>query len=166
MSAEGFHGLWLSFCEEHPNYKFLLASTKSLTNCENPSSNNPLQKACSGFPIAACDSKSCSVSRLWSWKLFRKPAMNECWRKLTNEREGKQNSDAAVGTVFRINKCFQKIKQILCIYFSGTRKAKKCKHNLRMDRMLLLFILIQFYRPSKKYPTGDRIPFREKELYI
>ncbi len=91
MSAEGFHGLWLSFCEEHPNYKFLLASIQSLTNCENPSSNIPLQKACSGFPIAACNSKSCSESRLWSWKLLRKAAMNEHKRKLTNEREGKLN---------------------------------------------------------------------------
>jgi hypothetical protein len=64
MGADGFQDLWQSFCEKHPTYVFLLASTKSLTNCENPSSNNPLQKACSGFPIAACDSKSCSVSRL------------------------------------------------------------------------------------------------------
>jgi hypothetical protein len=33
---------------------------KSLTNFENPSSN-PLQNVCSGgFPIAACDYKSCS----------------------------------------------------------------------------------------------------------
>ncbi len=34
--------------------KFLLASMKSLTNCENPSSN-PRQGACSGFPRAAYD---------------------------------------------------------------------------------------------------------------
>jgi hypothetical protein len=34
---------------------FLLASMKSLTNYENPSSN-PLQGAFSGFQIAACDS--------------------------------------------------------------------------------------------------------------
>ncbi len=44
--------------------KFLYASMKSLTNCENPSSNL-LQRACSGFPEAACDSKNCSESRLW-----------------------------------------------------------------------------------------------------
>jgi hypothetical protein len=36
---------------------------KSLTNNENPSVNL-LQEACSGFPIAACDTKSCSESRL------------------------------------------------------------------------------------------------------
>jgi hypothetical protein len=38
--------------------KFLLASMKSLTNCEIPSSN-PLQRACSGFLIADCALKSC-----------------------------------------------------------------------------------------------------------
>ncbi len=48
---------------------FPLATMKSLTNCENPSSN-PLQEACYGFPIAnftlkvvskaACDPKNCS----------------------------------------------------------------------------------------------------------
>jgi hypothetical protein len=49
---------------------FFFASMESLTDCENPSSN-PRQEACSGFPIAAFDSNSCSESRLWSWKLFR-----------------------------------------------------------------------------------------------
>jgi hypothetical protein len=38
------------------NKIFLLASMKSLVNCEN-CSNSPLQGACSGFPKAACDSK-------------------------------------------------------------------------------------------------------------
>ncbi len=37
--------------------------------------NNPLQEACSGFPISACDYNSCSGSHMWPWKLFRKPAM-------------------------------------------------------------------------------------------
>ncbi len=36
--------------------KFLLASIKSLTNSENPSSK-PLQEACPCFQEAACDSK-------------------------------------------------------------------------------------------------------------
>jgi hypothetical protein len=35
---------------------------KSLTNCQNLS-RHPFQGACSGFPIAACDSKSYSASR-------------------------------------------------------------------------------------------------------
>jgi hypothetical protein len=42
--------------------KFWLASMKTLTNCENPSSN-PLQIACCGIPEADCDSVNCSVSR-------------------------------------------------------------------------------------------------------
>jgi hypothetical protein len=41
--------------------KFLLASMKSLTNCEIPSSDPP-QKACSDLLIAACVSKSCYVN--------------------------------------------------------------------------------------------------------
>jgi hypothetical protein len=40
---------------------------KSRTNCENPSCN-PLQEACFGFPIAACDSTNCSESRPVSLK--------------------------------------------------------------------------------------------------
>jgi hypothetical protein len=36
--------------------KFLLASMKSHTICENPA-RNPHQGTCSGFLIAACDSK-------------------------------------------------------------------------------------------------------------
>jgi hypothetical protein len=37
------------------------SSFYEINNCEN-SSSNPLQEACSGFPIAASDSKSCSKS--------------------------------------------------------------------------------------------------------
>jgi hypothetical protein len=51
--------------------KFLLHSMKSLTNCEIHS-RNPLQRACSGFLIAACAFKSCYVIL----KIVRKPAMN------------------------------------------------------------------------------------------
>jgi hypothetical protein len=41
------------------------------------------------------------------------------WRKTTNEREGKpkQKYDAAFGTIFRINKYFQRSKDKLCIHF-------------------------------------------------
>ncbi len=93
--------------------KFLLTSIKSLTNCEN-SSSNPLKRACSGFLMAACDSKSCFVSGLWFWK----PVMNVHWRKLTNESQGKpeQKYYAASGTIFSICKCFQRGK--LYINFS------------------------------------------------
>ncbi len=51
MSADGFHNM--VFVE------FELVSFKSLTNSENPS-YNPLQEACSGFQVAACDYKRCS----------------------------------------------------------------------------------------------------------
>jgi hypothetical protein len=63
MSADGFHDLLLSFYMKKSKIKCLHASTKSLTNCEKPSSN-PIQGACCGFPEAACDSKSCSESHL------------------------------------------------------------------------------------------------------
>jgi hypothetical protein len=43
--------------------KFLLASLKPVTNTENPSSN-PLQEACSGFQVAACDAKRFFENRL------------------------------------------------------------------------------------------------------
>ncbi len=50
--------LWFSqfqvnFLWRKSKLKFLLVSMKSLTNCEIHSSN-PLQRACSGFLIAAC----------------------------------------------------------------------------------------------------------------
>ncbi len=65
----------VAFLWRKSKMKFLLASMKSLTNCEILSSN-PLQRACSGFLIAACVLKSCSETRLWFWKLFWKPAIN------------------------------------------------------------------------------------------
>jgi hypothetical protein len=82
MSAYGFHNFQLSFWKS--KMKFLLASKKSLTNCEIPSSNH-LQRACSGFLIAACAFKSCSETRLWFWKLFRKQTMKgmQKYRHLT-----------------------------------------------------------------------------------
>ncbi len=54
---------WLPFCEKS-NRKLLLASI-----------NHFLQEACSGCRIAACNFISCSESRLWSRKLFRKPGI-------------------------------------------------------------------------------------------
>jgi hypothetical protein len=55
ISADGFYNICLPFCWENLK-KVLLAPLKPLTNTENPSSN-PLQEACSGFQVAACDSK-------------------------------------------------------------------------------------------------------------
>ncbi len=104
MSDDGFSQFLAAFLWRRYQIKFLHASIKSLTNCENPSSNL-FQGACSCFPEAACDLKSCSESRLRFWKLFRKPAMNENWRKSTNDSEEKleQKFDAAYGTIFRIS---------------------------------------------------------------
>jgi hypothetical protein len=55
--------LFLCIFVKEIKMKFLLASMKSLTNCEIPSSNPP-QRACSGCLIAACAFKSCSEPRL------------------------------------------------------------------------------------------------------
>jgi hypothetical protein len=84
--------------------KFLLASTKSLTNCEI-SSCNLLQRACSGFPIAACPLKVVLKPACDSENLFRKPTMNVHLNKSTNEIKGKpeQKFDAAFGTTFKIS---------------------------------------------------------------
>ncbi len=71
---------FLIFCDallwRKLNVKFWLASMKHLLIFENPSCV-PLQEACSGFLIAACDSKSylkaahdpenCSVNRPWMY---------------------------------------------------------------------------------------------------
>ncbi len=50
-------------------FKFWLASMKTLTNCENRSIN-PLQIACCGIQEAACDSVNCSVSLRWFWSVL------------------------------------------------------------------------------------------------
>ncbi len=140
MSADGFH-------------KFLavplLASVKSLTNCENPSMAcmDPLQKAGSGFLIAACDSISCSKSRLKSWAgsktsfnlpaimecrlcfqlgtLFRKTALNVHLKKLTYNREEKpeQKYYVVFGTVLRIRNCFRRSKHRHLIFVSLFNKV-------------------------------------------
>ncbi len=98
---------------------------KSLTNCENPSSN-PLQGGRSGSPEAACDSKSCFESRLWFWKLFWKPAMNVHWINSTNESEEKreQKFDAAYGKIFKITVVFSKKQaETLHLFFCLTSQA-------------------------------------------
>jgi hypothetical protein len=40
MGADGFLNFWVSFCEENPKWRFLLATMKSLTNFDNPSNNH------------------------------------------------------------------------------------------------------------------------------
>jgi hypothetical protein len=93
--------------------KFLLASMRSLTNCEIPSSN-PLQRACSGFLTAACAFKSCSETPV-ILKIVPKAGYECTLEESTNESKGKpvQKFDAAFGTTFKISKCFQRSKQKL-----------------------------------------------------
>ncbi len=80
------------------------------TNCEKPSLNlfSELVPAFRKPPVkvvtkAGCDPENCIQLR-----------------KSTNESEVKpdQKSDTAFGTIFRINKCFQRSKQKVNIYFS------------------------------------------------
>ncbi len=108
--------------------KFLYVSVKSLTNSENASSN-PLQGACSAFPEAACEAKSCSESRLWFWKLFRKPAMTVRTGEIqpqTVKESRKRNFIRLIhGTTFWISKCFRRNKQKLIIYIFVWRDRLK-----------------------------------------
>ncbi len=64
--------------------KFLLVSLKFLANFENPLSN-PLQKPHSGDLTLRMH----TGSHMWSWKLFRKPAMMFSLEKSTNNRKAK-----------------------------------------------------------------------------
>ncbi len=129
---------------------------KSLTHCEIPSIY-PLHRSCSGFLIAACVSKSSSLTRLWSRKLFRKPAMNVHRKISTIESKGKtkQKIDAAYGTFFRIGKCFQKSKQKLHIHFSLKLDRQKIKIISAWTENTYLIVWA-----LKKYSTGDIIPSR------
>jgi hypothetical protein len=72
-----------------------MASMKSLTNCEIPSSN-PLQRAFSGFLIVACafkvacDSENCSESRLCmftrkNWPMRAKESQNRNLIRLSEQ---------------------------------------------------------------------------------
>ncbi len=127
MNERRWFSLFLAvFLSRKLKIKFLLASMKLLTDCENPSSN-PLRGACSGVPRAACYSKSCSEIRLLSWK-FRKPAVNVHWRKSINESKGKpeQKFNAASRTIFRTTVVRSKQKLYINFYLKqGSLKIKK-----------------------------------------
>ncbi len=136
--------------------KFLLASMKSLTNCEIPSSN-PFSGACFGFLIAACVSKSCSETASDPENCYRKPAMNVHWKKSTNESKGKpeQKFDSPYGTIFIISQCFQRSNKKLHINFSleRTRQAKTLKTICACIESTDLIV-----QASKKNSTRDIIP--------
>ncbi len=123
--------------------KFLLASVKLFTNCEN-SSIYSLQKASSGFQVAAYDFKSCSKSRLGYWPMTAKDSRNI-------------NSDAAFAANFRISKCIQRNKQKLfyIYYFSlWQRSLKITKPFAHVQK-----VLIYSNKPSTKY-SGDTVPLK------
>jgi hypothetical protein len=131
MSDYGFHNSWLPFCEESKKLSFLLASLKTLTNSGNPSSN-PLQEACFDFPVAVCDSKSCSESRLCFRKVFRKPAMTcNCKLEKTDQwqrrKAGTEDSDETFRMIFRVKNCFQSSR-------------RKLRFSIFLDSLIILTI--------------------------
>ncbi len=93
---------WKGYC--HTINIFLKALQIRTVLFEWASSSNPLQGACSGFLIAACNFKSCSESRPWSWV----PDNCSVSRQFMYESAEKPelNFDSAVGTSFRIRMCF------------------------------------------------------------
>ncbi len=113
--------------------KFLLTSTISLTNCENPSSI-PRQGACSGFLIFAY---------LWLYKFFRKPpvflknvpkAGHECiLEKMDQWEPRKAGTEIWCGlrNIFRISKCFQRSRNVI-LSFLLNKTGLNCKDHLRM----------------------------------
>jgi hypothetical protein len=120
---------------------------------KNPSSK-PLQEACSGFAIAACDSKKGSESHLRSSKLFQKLAMNVHWRKSTIVWEGKPEQKLMWLSEFRTSKSFQKTSINLIFFFLLTRQAKNLKTFLCSG--MFWYNLIGL----KKYPYVDPIPLK------
>jgi hypothetical protein len=63
---------------------------------------------------------SYTSDRLWSWKLFWKPARNVQQRKSTSERRWKpeQKFIAAFGTIFRLRSVFREASgNVVFIYF-------------------------------------------------
>ncbi len=108
---------------------------------------------------AAYDSKNCSESCLRYWKLLWKPVMActlyttvynaENWPM--REKEGwNKTFDAVFRTNFRYSKCFLKSKQKRCNYFSLWKDSIKIQ-SMNLMRMYRKYILIKFYRPSKKF---------------
>jgi hypothetical protein len=115
---------------------------KTLTNCENPSSNC-LQIACCGIQEAACDSVNCFFKPEMILNIryyFSKyqadnklSAFPKDELRLTILFElppvlfgaGGGDSDAASGKISRIIKCFHRSKQDLKKYFSEQKRRKK-----------------------------------------
>ncbi len=73
ICADSFKIFFAALLWRNQKIKFWHAYMKTLSNCENPSSN-PLQTACCGIQEPTYDSVNCSVSRrgFWSVLLFIK----------------------------------------------------------------------------------------------
>ncbi len=102
----------------------------SLINSENLASNPP-QEACSGFQVAAYDSKSCSESRLWFWKLFWKPAMTctvHCRRSANDSKaKSEQKFWSLSEQSSELASVFKEAADTLLIFFSFTRQLETLK---------------------------------------
>ncbi len=128
MSAYGFVFLW-----GKSKMKFLLASMKSLANCEIPFSI-PLKKACSGFLIATCAFKSCCESRF------------ECTLDQMDQweqRKPEQKFDVAFRTTFRISKCFQRSKLKMPFDFSLELRRLEIEKTFAHEKKVLSKIVMK-----------------------
>ncbi len=169
---------------------------RTLTNCENPSSN-PLQNASCCIQEAACDSVNYSVSRWWLWSMlwyyFSKSQTvigwwhfqmlivvpSSLWDAIsivvkTIERITMTyitgNSDAASSKIYRISTCFHRSKQEFKKYFSWQLRSKQIWKPSAHIQKVLMWIL----RPSKKLfiswhcPVKDdrRATVKKIELFI
>jgi hypothetical protein len=147
MTANGFPNYRLLFLWITSKIKILLASMKSFTNCENPSSK-PLRGACSSFPLTACDFKSYSKRRMCFRKLSRNLAMNLQYTREINQWE-RRKADTEIWCGFRnilkISNCVQRSKQKLCVYFllnKAGKNVKNVKNHMRMYRKYLIVYFI------------------------
>ncbi len=102
-----------------------------ITNCENPS-RNPLQRACSGFLIAACVSKSCSKSRWWSLKIVPK-AGYECTVQYTVKNRPMRAKESQDRNLMQLSEQYLELKSIfkeanknLIFIFLLHKAGKKC----------------------------------------
>jgi hypothetical protein len=128
---------------------------KSFTNCENTSSN-PLQRACSSFPGAACDSKSCpkaacdfencseSWLRMYSGEI-----------QLMRVNEGRSRYLLLLAEQsLELVSVSKKHAETSIVFFCLTVKAKSLKNHLCMFRKYC-FELIGL---QKQYLSGDPTP--------
>jgi hypothetical protein len=119
-----FESFFTVFCCLFVNTKvnFLLSSTKSFIICEKffQQHSSTLQEACSAFLIAACDSKSSSVSRPWMYT-------GENWPMRAEQRK---DGPVLMRLSENLEKCSVFLKKqagTLYLFFSWTRQAKHLK---------------------------------------